>query len=358
MAKVSSIKHRQGQSSIEYLVTYSWVILILGLAVVALMEMGVFNPPIPPRGSLGFSQLKPSDWVVSTDNHIYLDLTNQAGDNIEIKDTDFKFNIGEINCTKVPDNEKTRYPLKLGPGASTHVTIECDNTPQSIPNAYRPGDYYEAPSKITYYNLRTQTTHESVGKIFGPIEVPAQQILSSTTTTQTVTTTTETKTTTTTSSTTTTTNNQKDNPPQVRIYAYNASTGIPYVTPGDTVTVDVNGTDDCGLEWVVGSYHDNGTGSNPANIQWLPRIPCPGYDEDPNDPEMDCSYQYTLTEDTPGVYYVYAQARERTDIDRRIHPNCENRGRYTSVVNASFRVYKGWLFVNLAYPKPNGEVNV
>ena len=40
----SRIKSRKAQSAMEYLMTYGWAILIIGIALAAMFQMGLFNP--------------------------------------------------------------------------------------------------------------------------------------------------------------------------------------------------------------------------------------------------------------------------------------------------------------------------
>ncbi|MFH1126421.1 MAG: hypothetical protein V1703_04805 [Candidatus Altiarchaeota archaeon] len=69
LKKVSRIRAgKKGQSAIEYLASNAWVIIVAMIALLVLWQLGVFTPPQPRRGSMGFSQLTPIDWAVSVEN--------------------------------------------------------------------------------------------------------------------------------------------------------------------------------------------------------------------------------------------------------------------------------------------------
>jgi len=83
---------RKAQSAMEYLSTYSWMLLILIIVIGVLIYMGALNPPSPP------SCVFPSNfvcrgWKLTTDGNLTLDLYQNTGHIINVKG---------VNCTRNP----------------------------------------------------------------------------------------------------------------------------------------------------------------------------------------------------------------------------------------------------------------
>lgn len=338
---------RKGQGAIEYLTTYGWVIIVVAVSVLILWQLGIFTPPQPKRGSLGFSQVVPVDWVVSTSNLVYLQVQSEAGDSLVIGSGDINITIGEVTCTDIPASDISMYPLTIQPGKSKRITVECSSTP-SVGSRFVVGEYYEAQTRIKYRNVKSDSSHESVGKIFGPIEGPTPQAtlpVESTTTTAP-------PSTSTTSPTSTTTTIIGDRSPRCFINVH-SSTGSAIVAVNDSIYIDVNGTDDYGVEWIKVSYsNDTSVGlTNPSLIQWWDTHACGGVDEIPETPEFDCLNQWVDAdgEQVTGIYYYYAMAREDPVKGMMLH-------RESPICFDSIQVKYGYLSVELAYPKPGSVV--
>ena len=71
---------RRGQSSLEFIVTYGWVILVIVIGLVVVWKMGILKPPVEEkRGTLGFSQVYVTDFSASSvANEINLNVKNEA----------------------------------------------------------------------------------------------------------------------------------------------------------------------------------------------------------------------------------------------------------------------------------------
>jgi hypothetical protein len=80
----------KGQSSVEFLMTYGWAILIIGVAMILLWQWGFFNPTGTVKfSSLGFWGVIPADAQYRSNGDLTLSIRN------EIVDADI--NITEIN---------------------------------------------------------------------------------------------------------------------------------------------------------------------------------------------------------------------------------------------------------------------
>jgi hypothetical protein len=56
---------KKGQTALEYMMTYGWMLVIIGVVGVALWQMGFLDQRTIVSGSTGFSQAKPLDWKAS-----------------------------------------------------------------------------------------------------------------------------------------------------------------------------------------------------------------------------------------------------------------------------------------------------
>ncbi|MDD5112082.1 MAG: hypothetical protein PHG85_06020 [Candidatus Altiarchaeota archaeon] len=159
-------KRKKGQSAVEYLASNAWVVVIAMIALIVLWQIGVFTPPVPRRGSIGFSQLVPLDWVVSTQDIAYMSIRNDAGVPVRITTGGMNLTVYDISCNAV---STPASPVTISPGSRRLFVFYCTEPPR-ISDRFRVGDYYEGDLKIDYTNIISTGEHESVGKIFGPIE--------------------------------------------------------------------------------------------------------------------------------------------------------------------------------------------
>src|SRR3989338_9887153 len=116
MASMNSKKikrAKKGQSILEYLYTYGWMILVVLVALLILWQMGVFKLPVFKRGYLGFSEVLPTDWGVYNTNEVYLKFVNYAGVSVTVPAGGVYLNIGVVNCSITPSPPS---PLVIDPG--------------------------------------------------------------------------------------------------------------------------------------------------------------------------------------------------------------------------------------------------
>jgi hypothetical protein len=93
----------KGQSSVEFLMTYGWAILIIGVAMILLWQWGFFNPTGTVKfSSLGFWGVVPADAQYRSNGDLTLSIRN------EIVDADI--NITRITITPGGENS---YPFEV-----------------------------------------------------------------------------------------------------------------------------------------------------------------------------------------------------------------------------------------------------
>lgn len=187
---------RKGQSGIDLLMTYGWIVVVGVGAVIILSQTGVFNPVSCTKNRLAFSQTVPTDWAVyRSSNTLVLNVENLAGDDVEIKK--ILAALGGLECS-------LETSAVIEPGGEAVFVLACSTDP-SLSDRFNPGSCYNAEISVTYKNTFTGNTYDSKGTISGPVEEGLRTTTSSTTTTTTTSTFPTTTTSSTTTSTTTTT---------------------------------------------------------------------------------------------------------------------------------------------------------
>lgn len=155
------LQNRRGQSAIEYLMTYGWAIVIMGVVVIVLWQMNVFNPATTPPGCTGFSQVRPIDWrAVKSSNNISLSLRNDADTKMILTRVDV--NITGRGCYTGGMSKEMRA------GETYTLGVEGNGCVADwIPDARQ---YYRADITIYYKNIASDIEHRSVGECHGTVE--------------------------------------------------------------------------------------------------------------------------------------------------------------------------------------------
>ena len=158
----NGISGRKGQTALEYLMTYGWMIIIIGVVAVVLWQMGIFTPQSTPPGCTGFSQITPSDWKASyTSGNLTMTLFNNAGTQINL--TDVNVSVFNTNCTGA---QVTNGTMRAGEYYQVVVPNNCSRAFSSL----GVGQYYKADITIVYSNLASGIGHNSVGECHGSLE--------------------------------------------------------------------------------------------------------------------------------------------------------------------------------------------
>jgi len=156
----------------EYLLSYSWVILVVLIGGIALWKMGVFTPQVPERGKVGFSGIDMVGWAAFTTDQLFMSIKNDVGVDVKVPQGGISADIGAIKCDKavIPPED-----LALSPGQIATLVANCSGT-KSISTEYKIGEYYEGTVEIEYINMQSGNSHKSVGRIYGPVEGPTNLI--------------------------------------------------------------------------------------------------------------------------------------------------------------------------------------
>ncbi|MFH1125865.1 MAG: hypothetical protein V1703_01960 [Candidatus Altiarchaeota archaeon] len=150
---------RKAQSSLEFLMTYSWAFILLAIVVVVAWRWGVFSlsETIAP-GNYGFWGVTPADFKMDTGGQLTLSLTNGVGANVTVNYVEA---IGVSNVTV----DSIANGGVIEPGKRTVVQIAGLGGGDS-------GGRFEVFIVINYSNSRMQPDRErlSSGTIWGSYE--------------------------------------------------------------------------------------------------------------------------------------------------------------------------------------------
>ena len=147
-----------GQSSLEFLMTYGWAILVILIAFFIAWQWGLFSvgETVAP-GSFGFWGVEPKDYILHRDGRFELSLINNLGANITI--LYYNVTMADTSATCVGSCVHTITPDKTETLTFSGLT------------AFTGGRRFEANVFIRYNDTRTgNTEHVSSGRIWGGVE--------------------------------------------------------------------------------------------------------------------------------------------------------------------------------------------
>ncbi|MBI4021555.1 MAG: hypothetical protein HY369_04895 [Candidatus Aenigmarchaeota archaeon] len=137
---------RRGQSTVEYLMTYGWVILIVVIVAAVLLALGVFDSTsYTTTAAVGFTefQIPVGGFKLGSDGVLILQVVNQVGGDVLVTGS-----MATVSSVVQPN----RFPINggnvLGPKQTAVITyIGLPKKPAGSP--------YSARVNITYTNVKT-----------------------------------------------------------------------------------------------------------------------------------------------------------------------------------------------------------
>lgn len=148
----------KAQSAMEYLITYGWAILLLGIAIAALYALGIFNVNNFAPGVCSF----PADFGCLNS---YLLPNGNAVVNIE-QSTSYTINITAIGCNtsgSVSGNMIKQSPyVKILIGGNSTFTVPCYTSSNAVYSG-KIGSLYSGYLVVNYTDLQTGFQHVVVG---------------------------------------------------------------------------------------------------------------------------------------------------------------------------------------------------
>ncbi|MFH1722511.1 MAG: hypothetical protein ABH950_07915 [Candidatus Altiarchaeota archaeon] len=160
----------RGQASLEFLMTYGWGILTIGIVLVVAWQVGLFdirgaNKP----GSVGFWGVIPTDFIYDAEGNFYLSIRNTVG--AEINVIGFNVTMGERQCWM----DYSGAPEILPAGSNTTLSITQTGGATCLgdkfPVGLKAGSSFELFTTITYEDTRDDShTFASSGIVWGSVE--------------------------------------------------------------------------------------------------------------------------------------------------------------------------------------------
>lgn len=150
-------RETRGQSSLEFLMTYGWAILVILVATIIAWQWGFFNlSGVIKPGYFGFWGVMPADFKMKNDGDFLISLENSIGANVTVT---------LMNVSMGANVKSPQYglPAVLAPGKNNVITVSGLNTGN-------PGSRFEVFVIIEYIDSRTDDSYRSSGKIWGSYE--------------------------------------------------------------------------------------------------------------------------------------------------------------------------------------------
>lgn len=154
----------RGQTALEYMVTYSWAILVVLIVAVALWQMGIFSGPSVVPGCGGFSLITPLDSKLSG-SALQVIISNEAGARLQINSISADIEGVSCSCDDVKGYASCAafYADTFRPGRSANMNLSCTQS-------FTAREYYRANIIIDYNNTVSGVGHRSSGDCWGLVE--------------------------------------------------------------------------------------------------------------------------------------------------------------------------------------------
>ncbi|MFH0835959.1 MAG: hypothetical protein V1834_02240 [Candidatus Micrarchaeota archaeon] len=143
---------KKAQAGMEFMATYGWALLILGVVLVSLFSLGVFNVNFfAGRQAVGFTNLVPVDWDLH-DGTLKLVLKNNAGVDVTVNEI-------QARVDGTPATYSTPFSITEG-GESSVISIGgfLDNNQ---------GVSFNAALNISFHDDEAGFDYVETGKLTG-----------------------------------------------------------------------------------------------------------------------------------------------------------------------------------------------
>lgn len=148
-------KSRKGQSAIEYLTTYGWMLIVIAVAGGAIFSVVQGQGDVETVSGLSESRVEVTDFGVTSDGNLQMSLRATASEDIKIKEV--KISDPENNTIKSSNTSELSIPI----GAQDTITLN---------NIEKAGGSNTYDIRIIY-DAGGLTDLEASGQIQGPIKI-------------------------------------------------------------------------------------------------------------------------------------------------------------------------------------------
>lgn len=150
-----AIIHMRGQSALEYLMTYGWVVVIILIAGGALYAMGILNPSTYTQKScVGFDLIEYREHAFLDNGDFIIKLANGAGQKIQVNRT-------RVTIEGQVETDTNTYNIDAGKSKILDVTGF---------SGFEEGERYIATVQIEYSTIGGLSNHEEIGECTGEVE--------------------------------------------------------------------------------------------------------------------------------------------------------------------------------------------
>ena len=152
-------KNKKLQSTMEYLITYMWVFLIIAIALVSLFLLGVFTPQITQQCLLG-NNLICENYIMNTNGILSISIVNTGSTPINVTGVACYTN-QTYQYYQKPNTPSYQVYMPTGNGES--FALQCYNGPQ--PFSSNIGGYISGDISVNYVNVLTGIAGSTTGRI-------------------------------------------------------------------------------------------------------------------------------------------------------------------------------------------------
>ena len=152
------MRKNRGQASLEFMMTYGWAILVVGVVLVVLWQWGLFTPSGGTKTTyMGFWGVMPNDFSYKSNGTLKLSLQNNI--------IDGNINVTQINVSADGISSPSSIAQWLTPG-------QIFSWEKQVSASANQGNAYSILLTITYWDNRTgpSTIFRSSGTLQGTVE--------------------------------------------------------------------------------------------------------------------------------------------------------------------------------------------
>ncbi len=152
---------QKAQSAIEYLTTYGWAIVIITIVLVAMFELGLFQPPVSTTCIFPAEFGCLSATLFSVNGQVNLTIQQSTQSTINI--TAFGCNNSGNPSNMVIPNNPPSNQLTVALGSTVTFNVLCYDNGTAVNIA--PGQIFKGYIVLNYTDLQSGFPHTAVGQL-------------------------------------------------------------------------------------------------------------------------------------------------------------------------------------------------
>jgi hypothetical protein len=153
----------KSQSAIEYLTTYGWAILIIAIVLIALFNLGLFNPSSFVSTTCTFPAQFGCLSAILTSSSGILNITLQQATQSNINVTAIGCNNLDTISNMITPNDPPSNQVTLTIGGSSSFSVQCYQNGTAV--SVTPGSVFKGYVLVNYTTLSTNFPHTATGTL-------------------------------------------------------------------------------------------------------------------------------------------------------------------------------------------------